>query len=41
MDDYLAKPFEYEALCEKLSKWLSDDSNNQNDDLERPSYAAV
>ena len=41
MDDYLAKPFEYEALCEKLSKWLSDNPPDQDDDLGEPSYATV
>ena len=43
MDDYLAKPFEYEALCEKLSKWLSDTDNSkiQDHDSEQPSCATV
>ncbi|MCP3870377.1 MAG: response regulator [Gammaproteobacteria bacterium] len=41
MDDYLAKPFEYEALCEKLSKWLSDKQVNQPESMDDRSYAAV
>ena len=41
MDDYLAKPFEYEALCEKLSKWLSLSPANNNNIQDEGSYGAA